>query len=110
MNSKFLKIISVNLAALSLMASLNTAHAEDTVSEDRSSHFGIGFDIDSYENNYGVGLTLSSPRFFDDSSMIQLTADIAWVQGVQNTATTTSWEPYGLFKLGYFRGRFIEGT
>jgi len=82
----------------------------DEDSQDTPSRFAVGFDVDSYSNNFGGGITLFSPHFFNDHMWIQFTGDIAWVQGVANGTTLTTWSPYGLFKLGLMAGRFLENT
>jgi hypothetical protein len=110
MNQKLFNKISMLTLICAWVAVTPPAHAEEEKISDPSTHFAIGFDIDSYSNNFGGGLNLSSPYFFDNISHVQLTADMAYVQGVKTGETTTTWAPYGLFKLGYFSGRFIEGT
>ena len=107
---KSIKLLPACFAfGISLLNLSVAAHAEEVANEDHSSNFAIGFDIDSYANNYGMGVTLASPRFFNDHADIQVTADIAWAQGLENGDSKSNWEHYGLFKIGYFAGRFLEG-
>ena len=93
---------SAAFALVLLLGAGKPCPADDTVtteevSTDRSSDFALGFDIDSYDNNFGVGLTFVSPRFFRNTSAIQFTGDIAWVEGVRIGALSQTTVPYGAF-------------
>jgi len=110
MNKKLINGLSKTLVFTLLAAHINSSYAVEELKSDQSSNLGIGFDISSYSNNYALGLSVASPRFFNDTSIVKLTADLAWVQGVENGGNTTDWFSYGLYKLGYFSGKFIDST
>jgi hypothetical protein len=73
-----------------------------------ANNFAVGFDIDSFSNNFGGGITLVSPHFLNDRLHVQASGGVAWVQGIKNGSSQTDWAPYGIFKVGIYGGNFIQ--
>lgn len=90
-----------------LFSALAFAEPESPI-VDYSSRFSFGLDIDSFANNYGIGISLGSPAFADDTMHVQLSANVAWAEGVANGYSTDSWNSYGLFRVGLYGGHFIS--
>jgi hypothetical protein len=102
------------VAALALLASCApapSAQAQDAKGEDAKGEVGhglaVGWDLSSFANNFGLGLRVASPRFAHDKMGFELGAHYAWVQGVANGATDTSWFPYGSVQLGVLGSQSI---
>lgn len=70
---------------------------------------GIGLNLNQFQNDFGIGIHVVSPYFFNNSVAVKLGGNIQWLQHANVNETT--WNPYGNMQVG-FRGRhsIIENT
>src|SRR5262245_36255727 len=63
----------------------------------------IGWEISSFANNYGFGGRFDTPSFAKGQVHVQIAASVAWVQGVREGESDTTWAPYTLLRFGIVR-------
>lgn len=67
--------------------------------EDKISHkFGAGFHLNQYQNDFGLGINLTSPYFVHNSIAVRLRGNFMFYQHVKDNETT--WSPYSNITLG----------
>ena len=74
-----------------------------------ASNFAIGWNINSLSNNYGLGMTIQSPRFWK-RAQIRLSGIYAWANGIPTGTAKYAWKPFGLVRLGLFSGSFLPNS
>lgn len=73
--------------------------------------FGFGFQLDQFEKDFGLGVSLTSPYFAYDKIALRLRSNLMFNENVQNA--TTTWTPYsnvsfGLVGVGGMVGEYIR--
>ena len=63
-----------------------------------SNRLGLGFQLCQYQNDFGLGLNMTSPYFFYDHMAVRLRGNLVFYQHAQNNETV--WSPYSNFSLG----------
>lgn len=58
----------------------------------------IGFNVNQFQNDYGVGVHLISPYFLHSKVAVRAGANLQWFEYFSGTETT--WSPYQNFQLG----------
>ena len=67
--------------------------------EDKISHkFGAGFQINQYQNDFGLGVNLTSPYFVYNRMALRFRGNLMFYQHVKDNETT--WSPYSNISLG----------
>ncbi len=66
------------------------------------SKFEIGFNLNQFQRDYGLGVHLISPYFFNSTSAVRVGANFQWLEYFNGTETV--WNTYQSFQAG-FRGR-----
>ena len=64
--------------------------------------FAVGFNLNQFQNDFGLGVHILSPYFANKTVAIKLTGNYQWFQHIANGETT--WTPYQNVQLG-FRGK-----
>lgn len=59
---------------------------------------GLGFHLSQYQNDFGLGVNLTSPYFANDHIAVRLRGNVMWLEHFKNIETT--WTPYSNFQLG----------
>ena len=59
----------------------------------------IGFQIAQYQNDFGIGVNLSSPYFAKKRLAVRLRGNLVWNQHL-NSESVTVWSPYSNLSLG----------
>lgn len=67
-----------------------------------SNGFGLGFQLNQYQRDFGIGLTASSPHFFNNRMALRYRGNLMWHEYVQEGET--SWSPYFSSTLGLTGG------
>jgi len=80
---------------LFLVSFVFTANAQRS---DINTGLGIGFQINQYQRDFGLGVNLTSPYFADDKIAIRLRGNLMFNEHVENNETT--WSPYSNISLG----------
>lgn len=65
-------------------------------------NFGVGININQFQNDFGLGVHIISPYFANNSVAVRLGANLQWLQHIDNNETI--WTPYQNIQIG-FRGR-----
>lgn len=63
-----------------------------------STNFGMGFHLNQYQNDFGIGLNITSPFFIKESIAIRVRGNFMFNEHVQDSSTT--WSPYSNFTAG----------
>jgi hypothetical protein len=66
---------------------------------ERANKFSFGFQLNSYQNDFGLGIQLTSPYFAQGAVAIRGRANMQFYQYLNNDNKTT-WSPYGTYQLG----------
>lgn len=64
--------------------------------------FGVGLNLNQFQNDFGLGVHLVSPYFANNSVAVKLGANLQWLQHIDKNET--KWSPYNNFQLG-IRGK-----
>lgn len=67
-----------------------------------SNKFEIGFNLNQFQSDYGLGVHLISPYFWNSSSAVKAAANFQWLEHFDGTETV--WTTYQSFQVG-FRSR-----
>lgn len=76
----------------------NNGIAGDELPE-RANKFSFGFQLNSYQNDFGLGLQLTSPYFAHGGIAVRGRANMQFYQYL-NSDNETTWSPYGTYQLG----------
>lgn len=82
------------LFAVFVITTLNISGQDITT----NSGFGLGFHLSQYQNDFGLGVNLTSPYFANDHVAVRLRGNLMWLDHIENLETT--WTPYSNFQLG----------
>lgn len=89
------KYYSLKLAALVVcIVSLNAQAQEQVI----NTGMGVGFQINQYQNDFGVGLSLTTPYFVHEKIAVRLKGNFMFNETIENSLTT--WAPYSNVQLG----------
>lgn len=90
-----MKKIIFNLSVFSLLFSTAaTAQSED------NNGLSYGFQLNQFQNDFGLGVNFASPAFFNQSVCLRLRANGMFYEYV-NKDFKTDWEPYANIMLGF---------
>ena len=85
-----------------VLAIIALALALTTYAQEKPQPFGqkmaIGFQLGQYQQDFGIGLNLTSPYFLYNSVAVRVRGNLMWHEHVLNTETT--WTPYSNLSLG----------
>ena len=63
-----------------------------------SKAFALGFQLNEYQNDFGIGLSATSPYFANNKVAIRLRGNLMWTEHLKDEKIT--WSPYGNVTLG----------
>ena len=69
-----------------------------TLEAQNSTNFGIGFQLNQYQKDFGIGVTLTSPYFANDQIAVRLRGNFMFNEHLQDGEIT--WTPYSNITLG----------
>ncbi len=67
--------------------------------ESFSTNLGMGFHLIQNQQDFGIGLNLTSPYFVNEKIALRIKGNLLWNQHLDNNSNTT-WSPYSSFSLG----------
>ena len=70
-------------------------------------HFGIGMHLNHYQNDFGLGLNVTSPFFFQGAMAYRLRANYMWLEHHEVNGGDATWTPYYSFQFGAVGGAAI---
>jgi len=85
--------------ALSISASLifcTLLSAQSNVSNTMS----VGFNLNQYQNDFGIGLTVTSPYFFKGAVAVRGGVNLQYLQHIPQGQEEADWSPYTNVRLG----------
>ncbi|MEO1260197.1 MAG: hypothetical protein AAFZ15_15485 [Bacteroidota bacterium] len=65
--------------------------------------FSFGFQLNEFQNDFGIGANVTSPAFLYDKVAVRLRGNLMFHQHPENDETT--WTPYANFTFGLVSGR-----
>lgn len=88
---------SFSLVFIGLFAGILSVTAQETKSVYRTGT-GIGFHLNQYQNDFGMGLNINSPYFWHKRMAIRLRTNLMYLEHLSNEETI--WSPYFSTSLG----------
>lgn len=82
------------LFAVFVITTLNIS-GQDTAP---NSGLGLGFHLSQHQNDFGLGVNLTTPYFANNHIAVRLRGNVMWLEHLQNLETT--WTPYSSFQVG----------
>lgn len=67
--------------------------------EPMATGLSFGFQLNQYQNDFGMGLQVTSPFFFRDNLAVRARANLMFLEHLENMAIT--WTPYSSYSLGF---------
>ena len=77
-----------------LYAVVNSSAQEGEI----STGLGAGLQLNQYQNDFGIGLQVTSPHFVYDGLAVRLRGNLMFNQHIENNETT--WTPYSNLSIG----------
>ena len=79
-------------------------HSSSVLAQDETiakcSNLSLGYTLNNFHENFGYGLTLTSPYFLYDHVAIRLSVSQSFLNGIPEGKTEYEWMPYTVYKLG----------
>jgi hypothetical protein len=71
----------------------------------------VGFHLNQFQNDFGLGLDLTSPYFFKHRVAFRVSANVQWLQSISPATMVTDWTAYQSYKVGVtgFRTSITKG-
>lgn len=66
---------------------------------------GLGFSVNQFQNDFGIGLNVISPYFVNSSIAATISVNLQWLQ--HSNQNTTTWTPYQNIQIGIQGRSFI---
>jgi len=93
-----------------LIAMIGESNAQE---QKISNKFALGFQINQYQKDFGLGLNLTSPYFANNNMAVRFRANLMFNEHFENGSDTdgkdskddkdgTTWTPYSNLSLGFF--------
>jgi len=70
-------------------------------------HFEIGGQVNSFQNDYGLGINITSPYFYRGATAVRLSANYMWFQHNDLNSGNITWTPYYSFQFGIVGGAAV---
>ncbi len=75
------------------------ASAQDQKVADKRNRLGLGFSINNFGNDFGLGLNVTSPTFFGGHMAVKASGNYQWLDHIDNKGEHT-WSGYTLLRAG----------
>jgi len=62
--------------------------------------FALGFNLNQFQHDFGLGLNFTSPYFLKNSMAVRLNTNVMWLQHINNKTNEQTWSTYSNVKLG----------
>lgn len=67
----------------------------------RAANFSLGLTVNEFQNDFGLGIVLTTPYFAKNRFAIRVSANVAFFQGIPENETKADWIPYQAYKFGF---------
>ncbi len=94
-----MKRVSLALAILLVFTLPSAAFAGDGA-QLRRANFAVGYHLNNFRYDFGYGLNVTSPYFFNDRVAVRLSVNTMYFEGIPAGRTEMEWMPYTVYKLG----------
>jgi len=68
--------------------------------EGLNKNFGIGGQVGQFQNDFGIGLNMTSPYFANEKMAVRLKGNLVWNEHL-NSNSETEWSSYSNLSLGF---------
>jgi hypothetical protein len=65
-----------------------------------STHFKIGYSVNQFQHDFGIGVNLTSPYFLKQSIALKASGNLNWLQNIPLSSFETTWTNYQSYRLG----------
>ena len=93
---------------ITLIVSITSLEAQENSNHIRNG-FGIGFQLNQYQHDFGLGLNITSPLFLNDIIGVRLRANLMFNENVQDLSNSV-WSAYSNLTLGLIGMSGMVGT
>lgn len=93
------RVVIICVALLLTFIGSSVALAQESVTP-RYSHFSLGYNLNNFHHDFGFGVNLTTPYFFDNRVAVRFSVNLSYFEGVPTDKTEYDWMPYTLYKLG----------
>lgn len=76
-----------------------TASAQEAAVVDKKNHIAVGMNINSFGGDFGLGINVTSPTFFDNHMAVKVSGNYQWLDHIDAGGDHT-WTGYTLFRAG----------
>jgi hypothetical protein len=66
----------------------------------RTSNLSVGFALNQFQNDFGLGVVMTTPYFANNRMSVRLSANVGFLNGVPERTSTVERMPYQLYKVG----------
>ncbi len=105
-----MKIKYVILIIFIFVSNIANAQTDDGF-EKRASYFSYGFNLNQYQDDFGLGLNITSSYFWHNRMAVRLKANYQWLEHIPISGTEYTWTGYENVQLGLIGvGGFIANS
>jgi hypothetical protein len=76
------------------------SHAQEVCTAGKKDHLAIGMNINNFGKDFGIGLNVTSPAFFNSHAAVRLSGNYQWLDHPDDKGNHT-WSGYTLLKGGF---------
>jgi hypothetical protein len=102
--------LGVTVALLLPVAGVRAEPAASGAIDSQHHGFSLGTDVLRMQDDFALGVRVSSPSLFQDSIRLTLAGGVAWFPHDQNASGNEQWRTYGHARFVVEAGHRIEGT
>lgn len=87
-----------------LIALLYTISLGNVVAQEENNPMSLGFQLNEYQSDFGLGMQFTSPRFFHRSIALRVRANFMYNEHIDLEKGEYVWSPYQNYTLGIVSG------
>ncbi len=93
------KVSMIFLVLFGIATTISNAQNDNSKSEGLNKNFGLGFQLGQYQNDFGLGINMTSPFFVYDRLAVRVRGNFMWNEHLDSNVETT-WTSYSNLSLG----------
>ena len=103
---KVIIILGISLSLINNVKAQSTHLDSLKTKSYKSNHFAIGYNINHFGNDFGIGINITSPYFSGSAVAVRASENYQWLSYVDKTGTNV-WGGYHNIRIGLVGGNFI---